>query len=175
MSPHTGTALTWLVTGCSGGIGLALVRHILSQGHNIIATSRNLSKTPDLVTEIRGHANGRWIQLDTSWSREEIEATIRDAWKMFPRGIDVVINNAGMDVLGSIEDIPEEQAKAMFDVNFWGVLRVCKAVIPLMRDRGSGTVVNVSSALGITSWPAVAMYGTTKWAVEGKVNNNKWE
>jgi NADP-dependent 3-hydroxy acid dehydrogenase YdfG len=160
--------LTWLVTGCSGGIGIAIVREVLSQGHNVIATSRNPSKTPDLVKEVEDHNNGRWAQLDTSWSSEDIQAKLMEAWSMFPGGIDVVVNNAGMDVLGSIEDVPEQQAKSMFEVNFWGLLRVCKSVIPPMRKRASGTIVNVSSALGMNSWPAVALYGATKWAVEGK-------
>jgi NAD(P)-dependent dehydrogenase (short-subunit alcohol dehydrogenase family) len=161
-------SLTWLVTGCSGGIGIAIVRHVLSQGHRVIATSRNLSKTPDLIEEVEGNVDGRWTQLDTSWSSEDIQAKLIEAWSMFPSGIDVVVNNAGMDVLGAIEDIPEAEAKSMFEVNFWGLLRVCKSVIPLMREKGSGTIVNVSSALGMNSWPGVAMYSTTKWAVEGE-------
>lgn len=158
--------LTWLVTGSSSGLGLALCRHILSQGHNVIATSRNPARTPDLVREIESSQRGKWITLDVNKPQDEINTIINDAWALYPGGIDVVVNNAAFAVLGALEDIPEAQARANFDTNVFGVLRVCKAVLPGMRRRGSGTIVNVSSAVGLSVWPALGIYSATKFAVE---------
>jgi NAD(P)-dependent dehydrogenase (short-subunit alcohol dehydrogenase family) len=159
--------LTWLVTDSSSGIGLALTRHILSQGHRVIATSPNPAKTPDLVAEINAHPNGKWLQLDVSSSLDDIRLALASVWSLMSEGIDVIVNNADFKVLGATEDIPEDQAKAEFETNFWGVLRLVKAVAPSMRRRGSGAIVNVGSALGLTVWPAMGIYAASKWALEG--------
>jgi NAD(P)-dependent dehydrogenase (short-subunit alcohol dehydrogenase family) len=167
-SPPPPRPLTWLITGSSSGLGLSLTRHILSQGHNVIATSRHPSRTPTLVSEITTSPRGHWLALDVTCPSSTITSTINHAWSLFPRGIDVVVNNAAYSVLGAIEDIPEEQVRANFDTNFYGVLRVCKAILPLMRQRGSGTIVNVSSLLGLYSYPSCGIYAATKWALEGE-------
>ncbi|EXJ96348.1 hypothetical protein A1O1_01474 [Capronia coronata CBS 617.96] len=157
---------TWLITGSSSGFGLALVRYILSQGHNVIATSRNPSKTPELVEEITSTSGrGRWLALDVTWPKAEIEAVIEEAWTEFD-GIDVLVNNAGYSVLGAAEEIPEDQAKAQFEVNFWGLVRTSQAVLPRMRARGTGTIVNVSSIAGLDAIPTCAIYAGSKFAVE---------
>ncbi|PVI04904.1 NAD(P)-binding protein [Periconia macrospinosa] len=158
--------LTWLVTGSSNGIGLALVRYILSTGDNVIATSRRPHKTPDLVQEITSHANGEWIALDISLSQGRVNAVIGNADTLFEGGIDVVVNNAAFAVAGAIEDVSEEDAKAEFETNVWGTLRVCKAVLPLMRGRGSGNIVQISSVLGLTVFPALGIYSASKFALE---------
>lgn len=159
---------TWLVTGSSNGIGLALVRYILSTGDNVIATSRDPAKTPDLVKEIEAHANGRWIALDVSWSQEKIVGVIEEADALFPGGVTTIVNNAAFGVAGSIEDVPEELAKAELETNLWGTLRVCKAIIPKMRQRGSGTIVQISSVLGLAVCPALGIYSASKFALEGE-------
>lgn len=161
--------LTWLVTGSSNGIGLALVRYILATGDNIIATSRNPSKTPGLVQEISSHPNGRWIALDVTWSQEKLTESITAADAMFDGGIAAIVNNAGFGVSGSIEDIPEEDAKAEFETNVWGPVRVCKAIIPKMRQRGAGTIVQISSILGHASFPSTGIYAASKFALEGEM------
>ncbi|KAH3912805.1 hypothetical protein HBI56_238190 [Parastagonospora nodorum] len=158
--------LTWLVTGSSNGIGLALVRYLLTTGDNVIATSRNPNKTPELVKEIESKSNGKWIALDISWSQESITEAIGVADALFEGGITAIVNNAGFAVAGAIEDIPEEDAKAEFDTNVWGTLRVCKAILPRMRQRGSGTIVQISSVLGLAVFPALGMYSASKFALE---------
>ena len=163
-----GKKLTWLVTGSSNGIGLALVRYILTTGDNVIATSRNPTKTPELVKEIESHPNGKWIALDISWSRGSITEAISSADAWFDGGITAIVNNAAFAVAGAIEDIPEEDAKAEFETNVWGTLRVCKAILPKMRQRGSGTIVQISSVLGLAVFPALGMYSASKFALEGK-------
>ncbi|KIX10166.1 uncharacterized protein Z518_01247 [Rhinocladiella mackenziei CBS 650.93] len=158
-------APTWVITGSSSGIGLALVRYNLAQGHNVIATSRNPSKTPDLVREVTSHPNGRWLSLDVTSPKVEIERILQEAWREFD-GIDFLVNNAGYSVLGAAEDIPEDRAKEQFGVNFWGAVRTTQAILPLMRSRKSGTVVNISSVAGVDPLPTCAIYSASKFALE---------
>jgi short-subunit dehydrogenase len=160
--------LTWLVTGSSNGIGLALVRYLLTTGDNVIATSRNPAKTPELVTEIESHPNGKWIALDIAWTQDKITEAIGKADALFEGGITTVVNNAAFGIAGAIEDIPEEDAKAEFDTNVWGTLRVCKAILPKMRQRGNGTIVQISSVLGLAVFPSMGMYCASKFALEGE-------
>lgn len=159
-------ALTWLITGSSNGLGLALTRYVLSTGDNVIATSRNPAKTPELVKEVKSHPNGEWIPFDNTWSQDKIQQVVDSAETLFPGGIDVLVNNGAYSLLGAVEDVPEEQAKAQFETNFWGPIRICNTILPLMRQRGRGTIVNVSSLLGLTTWPAMGFYSATKFALE---------
>jgi len=161
---------TWIVTGCSNGMGLALARYILTTGDNVIATSRNPSNTPELVEEIQSHPNGAWLRLDVLWTQDEISEAIGAADALFDGGITVTVNNAGYVVLGAIEDMAEADAKAEFETNVWGCLRVCKAIIPKMRQRKSGTIVQISSVCGLAVFPALGMYSASKFALEGKGN-----
>lgn len=157
--------LTWLITGCSSGLGLALARCILEQGHNVIATSRNPGKTPDLVEEITSRQSGRWLMLDVSSPKAEIERIVQQAWTEFG-AIDVFVNNAGYSILGVAEEIPEEEAKKQFEVNFWGLIRTTQAILPMMRSRKSGTIINISSIAGIDPLPLCSIYAASKFAVE---------
>lgn len=156
---------TWLVTGSSSGFGLWLVRTILARGHNVIATSRNPARTPDHVKEIESTPRGKWLALDVSTDAATIRATMQEAQKMFGK-IDVLINNAGYSVLGSAEEIPEEKAKAQFEVNLWGAIRVTQAALPIMRAQRSGTVVMISSIAGIHAIPSCAIYAASKFGLE---------
>jgi NAD(P)-dependent dehydrogenase (short-subunit alcohol dehydrogenase family) len=159
------TTSVWLITGSSSGIGLALVRFILSQGHRVIATSRNPGRTPELVQEVTSQSNGRWLALDVTSSSSEIEGLVREAWEEFG-GIDFLINNAGYSILGAAEDVPEEEAKKQFEVNFWGAIRATQAILPLMRSKGSGTIINISSVAGGDPLPTCAIYAASKSALE---------
>ncbi|KAK7753424.1 hypothetical protein SLS62_004715 [Diatrype stigma] len=158
--------LTWLITGSSNGLGLALTRHVLSTGDNVIATSRNPAKTHELVQEVESQSNGKWISFDNTWSQDKIQQAIGGADAVFPGGIDVLVNNGASSLLGAVEDVPEEEAKAQFETNFWGPLRICNTILPYMRQRGRGTIVNVSSLLGLTTWPAMGFYLASKFALE---------
>jgi NAD(P)-dependent dehydrogenase (short-subunit alcohol dehydrogenase family) len=158
---------TFLVTGSSSGLGLSFVRYVLSQGHNVIATSRNPSRTPDLVDEIEKSPKGRWLKLDVTAPQATITDTIQSAAKLFGP-IDVLVNNAGYSVMGAIEDMDEEKARVQFDTNYWGAMRCIKAVLPSMRGRKSGVIVNVSSIGGLQALATSGVYGASKFALEGK-------
>lgn len=156
---------TWLITGSSSGFGLFLARSILAQGDNVVATSRHPSRTPDLVKEIMSTSNGKWLTLDVTSDATTISNVIEEASKVFGT-IDVLINNAGYSVFGAAEEIAEDRAKAQFEVNFWGLIRVTQAVLPIMRAQRSGTIVNISSVAGLTAAPSCAIYASSKFAVE---------
>jgi NAD(P)-dependent dehydrogenase (short-subunit alcohol dehydrogenase family) len=160
---------TVLITGSSSGFGLSLVQLFLRQGHNVLATSRSPQKTPDLVKGVENHPGkrGRWMQLDVTWPQSKINSTISEASKVFGP-IDVLINNAGYCHQGGVEDIDEEKSRAQFDTNYWGVMRMCKAVLPSMRERKQGTIVNISSIAGLNALPTMGVYAGSKWALEGE-------
>lgn len=170
MSPKT-----VLITGSSSGFGLSLVQLFLRQGHNVIATSRSPQKTPDLVSSVDNHSGkrGKWLQLDVTWPQAKIKSTVSEAAKIFGP-IDVLINNAGYSHCGPVEDIDEEKARVQFDTNYWGVLRMSKAVLPSMRERKQGTIVNVSSIAGLTALPIMPVYAGSKWALEGESHSLPW-
>lgn len=157
--------LTWLITGSSSGFGLNLARTAIAHGHNVVATSRSPSRTPDFVREIESSPRGKWLALDVSSDASTIKSAVADAAKAFG-GIDILVNNAGYSVLGVAEDIPEEAAKAQFEVNFWGAIRVTQAALPILRAQKSGTVVNVSSIAGLTCLPCAGIYSASKHALE---------
>lgn len=121
---------TVLITGSSSGFGLALTRHFLSHGWNTIATSRNPSRTPELVAEVEakhsivGRGRGKWLQLDVCESQEVIDGVIAEAERVFADGkgeggggLDVVINNAGYSILGPLETVNEGRGRGMMDAN----------------------------------------------------------
>jgi NAD(P)-dependent dehydrogenase (short-subunit alcohol dehydrogenase family) len=153
---NVGEKQTWLVTGSSNGIGLALVRYILSTGDNVIATSRNPAKTPEVVKEIESYPNGKWATLDIAWPQDKINQAIKEADALFEGGITAVVNNAAFGVTGAVEDVSEEDAKAEFDTNVWGTVRVCKAIL------------QISSVMGLVVSPAYGIYCASKFALEGK-------
>ncbi|EXJ53572.1 uncharacterized protein A1O5_13139 [Cladophialophora psammophila CBS 110553] len=159
-----GKAPVWFITGTSSGLGLALTRYAIAKGHIVIASSRNPSKTPDLVSEVEG-SGGKWITLDATRSEEEIQKTMQFAESLFS-GIDVLVNNAGVSVLGAVEDIPDADTVFQMRVNFLGPLRIMQAVLPGMRKRRSGVIMNVSSTQGVAPGLACGVYAASKAALE---------
>ena len=157
-----------LITGSSSGFGLSLVHYFLNKGHKVLATSRNPSRTPEHVSAIDNHSsgNGRWLQLDVTWPQDKITTAVSEATAIFGP-IDILINNAGYSVMGAVEDIDESKAKIQFETNYWGVFRMCRAVLPSMRSRKTGTIVNVSSIGGLQCLPTSGVYGASKFALEG--------
>lgn len=173
-NPHlTMSTKTVLVTGSSSGFGNTLVNLFLRQGHNALATSRSPERTPDLVSSVDNHPSGRgkWLQLDLTWSQSKITSTVIEAAQIFGP-IDVLINNAGYAVMATIEDVDEEKAKTQSETNYWRVIRMLKAVLPSMRERKQGTIVNVSSIAGLTANPTVGVYAGSKFALEGKYSHS---
>ena len=154
---------TWLVTGCSSGLGLVLAQVALRAGHNVIATSRNPSKTHDVVKSITSHSNGRWIPLDVTSS--DLTSVVSEATSLFGR-IDVLVNNAGYSVLGALEDISDAAARAQFDTNVFGPLALTRAILPGLRAQGGGVIVNVSSIAGLSPMASSGLYAASKHALE---------
>ncbi|KIW17672.1 hypothetical protein PV08_04867 [Exophiala spinifera] len=154
----------WLITGSGSGLGLALTRYALSQGHRVIATSRNPSKTPELVEEVSSQG-GKWLALDTTQTVCEIKDIVRQAESFFGR-IDVMVNNAAFCVLGAVEDLPDADIVLQMQTNFLGPVRIMQAVLPGMRERRSGTIMNVSSTQGFVASHACGVYAASKFALE---------
>ncbi|KAI0404738.1 hypothetical protein F4802DRAFT_218493 [Xylaria palmicola] len=154
--------LTWLITGSSSGFGLALTRLALAKGHNIIATSRNPDRTPDLVNEVVG-CGGRWVKLDLD--NLESGKTIDDI-EAGGTPIDVLINTAGMGIAGPLESFTEAEARRQMDTNFFGPYRLIRAVVPYMRKRRTGMIVNFSSGAGLEAMNSLGVYGASKAALD---------
>ncbi|KAK5128689.1 hypothetical protein LTR85_000022 [Meristemomyces frigidus] len=155
--------LVWLITGSSTGLGLCLARVALAAGHKVIATSRDPSKTPEAVAEIESTGSGKWMQLDVS--AEDLEQRIATMVQVFGT-VDVLVNNAGYATGGALEDVTLASVRAQMETNLFGPVRTMKALIPHMRERGSGTIVNVTSTEGISAAPGISMYGASKHALE---------
>jgi NAD(P)-dependent dehydrogenase (short-subunit alcohol dehydrogenase family) len=147
-----------LVTGASSGIGRAAARALAEAGFEVVGTSRNTAKaTP---------ADGvRFLDLDVT-SDESVASVVGQVIERFGR-IDVLVNNAGVGSAGAAEESSVAQDQRVFDVNVFGVIRMTKAVLPHMRARGSGRIINISSVLGFLPAPYAASYAATKHAIEG--------
>jgi NAD(P)-dependent dehydrogenase (short-subunit alcohol dehydrogenase family) len=158
-------ANTWLVTGASSGLGTKIAEVALKAGHKVIATARNPTKAAAQNPQIE-QLGGTWVQLDVTES--ETTAKVTDAINQAGGRIDVVVNNAGYSLLGSIEDMSEDEISTQFSTNVYGPVRVLKGALPFMRAQRSGTVVNISSIAGLDGLPSCAMYAGTKFALEGE-------
>ncbi|KAL8973929.1 MAG: hypothetical protein Q9197_001840 [Variospora fuerteventurae] len=150
--------LTWLITGCSSGFGLSLTRIAQAGGHKVIATSRNPSKTPDLVNEVEGKG-GKWLQLDVN----DPNSThfINDLEKS-GNVIDVLVNNAGYSIFSPLESTAEEEIRAQHEALYFGPLRLIKSVLPHMRERRFGVIVNFSSGAALDGNPTMGAYAGAK-------------
>ncbi len=147
-----------LVTGASSGIGNAASLALVEAGFEVVGTSRNTSGITD--------RNGvTFLDLDVT-SDESVSALVRRVIEQFGR-IDVLVNNAGTGAAGAAEESSVTQDQRVFDINFFGLIRMTKAVLPHMRARGSGRIINISSVLGLVPGPYMASYVATKHAIEG--------
>jgi short-subunit dehydrogenase len=155
----------WLVTGASSGLGAEIALAALRAGHKVIATARNPAKAAEANPQI-SELGGTWIELDVTDSNTSKK--VKDSINETGGVIDVVVNNAGYSLLGGIEDMSEAEIETQFSTNVYGPVRVLKGVLPFMRARKSGTVVNISSSAGIDGLPTCAMYAGTKFALEGE-------
>ncbi|MFO1153778.1 MAG: oxidoreductase [Rhodospirillales bacterium] len=151
----------WLITGCSTGFGRELVRQVLERGQAVVATARD----PAVLQEFAAHPRAAVIPLDVTVP-EQIAAAVRAAEARFGR-IDVLVNNAGYGYLAAIEEGDEDEVRAMFETNVFGLANMTKAVLSGMRTRRSGHIVNISSVGGLVGLPGVGYYNATKFAVEG--------
>jgi NAD(P)-dependent dehydrogenase (short-subunit alcohol dehydrogenase family) len=153
----------WFITGCSTGFGKELARLVLDQGWRAVVTARHLDRLTGLAS---GHEeNALAVQLDVT-DRAQIAQAVRQAEEKFGC-IDVLVNNAGYGYLAAVEEGEDEQIRAMFETNFFGLVAMTNAVLPGMRQRRSGHIVNFSSIGGLVSFAATGYYHATKYAVEG--------
>ena len=147
-----------LVTGASSGIGEATAKRLATAGYKVYGTSRRGAQP--------SQHHFRMLSLDVT-SDESVEAAVAEVIRLDGR-IDLLVNNAGFGVApAGAEESSIEQAKAVFETNFFGLVRMTRAVVPHMRRRGSGRIVNIGSVLGFLPMPYGALYSATKHAVEG--------
>jgi NAD(P)-dependent dehydrogenase (short-subunit alcohol dehydrogenase family) len=155
---------TWFVTGTSRGLGRELVTQLLARGEHVAATTRS---TERLTAALDGADTSRLLplELDLTDAAAVAQATAQTRERFGT--IDVVVNNAGYGFLGAVEETTDAEVRAMLDVQVVGVWNVLRAVLPILRTQGSGHVVNVSSILGLTSFPGWGLYCAGKYALEG--------
>ncbi len=150
-----------LITGASSGIGKETVRYFASRGWKVAATMRNVSRAGDLLN-MPGVAV---YSLDVT-QPHNVDETIQKAWDDMG-GIDVIVNNAGYGALGILEGASDDQIIRQMDTNFLGTLRVIRNILPLMRKRGKGVIINISSIAGRMGLPLYSLYHASKYAIEG--------
>ena len=152
----------WLVTGCSTGIGREIARAALEAGHSVVVTARRTETIADFSADYGDRAVV--VALDVT-DKDQIAAAVNAANDAFG-GIDVLVNNAGNGYLSAIEEGEDEKVRKLFDTNYFGVVDTIKAVLPAMRARQSGHIVNISSMTGLVANPPNAYYSSTKFALE---------
>lgn len=153
----------WFITGCSTGFGRELAKHVLELGNQVAVTARRTGDVEDIVSQYPGNAVA--IALDVTQSAQ-VKAAVQEAESTFGR-IDVLVNNAGIGYFGAVEESEDEEVRRMFEINFFGLAEVTRAVLPIMRKQRSGHIVNVSSIGGFVAFPAIGFYNATKFAVMG--------
>jgi NAD(P)-dependent dehydrogenase (short-subunit alcohol dehydrogenase family) len=153
---------TALITGCStGGIGHALAQILAGKGYRVLATVRNPAKAGDLQDAAK---KNNWdlqvLQLDVR-DQKSVDSALAEAGQ-----VDVLVNSAGFEVWGPLEEMTIDDIKDQFETNVYGPFRMVLGLVPQMRNRGSGVIVNVSSVAGVTAAPLNGLYSSSKWALE---------
>lgn len=158
-----------IITGSSTGIGRAAVETFSAAGWIVAATMRTPEKE-----NILGNLPGVELKVLDVTNTDSIKQTIKDVYERYGR-IDAVVNNAGYGLVGVFEDTTEEQIRRQFDTNVFGLMAVCREVIPFFRKQGFGRIINVSSVGGRITLPLYSSYHSTKWAVEGFTESLQFE
>jgi NAD(P)-dependent dehydrogenase (short-subunit alcohol dehydrogenase family) len=154
----------WFITGSSRGLGRALVRAALEAGDSVVASARQPSQLDDLVTDYGERLFP--LALDVT-NAEGCRSAIADAYRHYGR-LDVIVNNAGYANVSAIETGDDDDIRAQFETNFWGVYNVSKAAIPILREQGHGIVMQISSVGGrVGGSPGIASYQAAKFAIDG--------
>ena len=153
----------WFITGCSTGFGRELAKILLERGNRVVVTARNPRQIEDLAVGQDGKALA--LELDVT-NPAQIAIAVKKAEAAFGQ-IDVLVNNAGYGYLSALEEGEDDEVRALFETNVFGLAELTKAVLPGMRRRHTGTVVNISSIGGFVGFPGIGYYNATKFAVEG--------
>jgi NAD(P)-dependent dehydrogenase (short-subunit alcohol dehydrogenase family) len=156
------TSKVWYVTGASQGLGLTLVKKLLENDYRVAATSRNVQKLKEAVGVID---SDRFLPLVVDLNNLDcIDESVQQTLAAFGR-IDVVVNNAGYGMTGTIEEIEEKEIRTIFDVNVFAAINVVKKILPLLRKQRSGYIINIGSVAGFVGAPGWAIYSATKAAL----------
>jgi NAD(P)-dependent dehydrogenase (short-subunit alcohol dehydrogenase family) len=159
----TGDTPVWFITGCSTGFGREFARAALARGFRVVVTARDVQKLDDLTLGYEGRT--RALTLDVT-NGDHIKRAVSEAERAFGR-IDVLVNNAGYGYLAAVEEGEEKDIRAIFETNFFGLAAMIRAVLPGMRARRHGSIINIASVGGIIGFPGSGYYAATKFAVEG--------
>lgn len=152
----------WFITGASRGLGAEIARTALRHGDQVIVAVRD----PDrILDDLAKSADVLAVALDVTRG-QDVPGAVQAAVDRFGR-IDVLVNNAGRGLLGAVEEITDAEARSLFDLNVFGLIDVTRAVLPVMRCQGSGTIVNIGSRSGFEGEPGVGLYSASKFAVAG--------
>ncbi|MDI5962258.1 oxidoreductase [Streptantibioticus silvisoli] len=152
----------WFITGASRGFGKELAAAALAGGDQVVATARNPQAVLDALPEAGDSLLA--VALDVT-DQEQASAAVAAATERFGR-IDVLVNNAGYGLFGSVEEITDAEARALFDTNVFGLLNVTRAALPTLRAQGAGRVLNIGSSAGFAAGAGRGLYGASKFAVE---------
>jgi len=159
---------TVLITGCSSGYGRATASLFLERGWNVVATMRSPQRS-----DLAASARLRLVRMDVT-DRASVDAAVREGIEAFG-ALDVVVNNAGIGLMAALEATPEATIREVFETNTFGTIAVCQAVVPHLRERRAGTVINVTSSAAIVPMPLVSIYNASKCAVEGFTESLAYE
>ena len=165
-----------LVTGCSTGIGYITSLTLARNGFYTYATMHNLDKSSN-IKEISDNESLHLVVLQLDVTNDESAKNAMELVKSEKNRIDVLVNNAGYGLIGSIEEISIKELKAQFETNLFGMVRMIQSALPLMRNQkeGGGRIINLSSIGGILGYPLSAAYSSTKFAVEGLIESMRYE
>jgi NADP-dependent 3-hydroxy acid dehydrogenase YdfG len=157
------TDKVWLITGSSSGFGRALAQAALERGYRVVATARQ----PEQIQELRDRYPDRVLTVALDVTNEQsVQQAVAAALDTYDR-IDVLVNNAGYGTFGAIEEFSVDDIRQQFEVNFFGLLDVTRAVLPTMREQRSGHILNISSVGGFASFSGAGIYSSSKFALEG--------
>ena len=152
----------WFITGASRGFGRIWAEAALQRGDKVAATARTLHSIADLKEKYG--ANVLTLELDVT-TPEQVKTAVSQAHAHFGR-LDIILNNAGYPLIGTIEEARAEDVRALYETNIFGTLSVIQAALPLLREQGGGHILGVSSTLGHVTMPLVGYYCSSKWAFE---------
>ena len=162
-----------LITGASSGFGRASAEHLARRGYRVYGTTRNEKAADGSEHSANDNSSFKMFPMDVRQD-ESVQQGIETILSQKGR-LDILINNAGYAIAGSVEDCSMEEVKDQFETNLFGVWRVCRAALPQMREQGSGTIINISSLAGLMALPFQAAYCASKFAVEALTETLRME